>query len=74
MEIFKKRFFRGPEESFVFEPSISFIIIYYFWWVVGQKAPFFKKILYLENVIFKLFGGPQGSPSEKILQKIVPKG
>ena len=53
-----------------------------FWRVGGHhpvspiisKNTIFQKFLHLENVIFKLFGGPGRSPSEKILPKMVPKG
>ena len=38
------------------------------------KNATFQKFLHLENVIFNFFGGPGGSPSEKILPKMVPKG
>ena len=38
------------------------------------KKAIFQKILHLENVIFELFGCPGGSPSEKILPKMVQKG
>ena len=49
-------------------------MIIYFFGGLEAKNVTFQKFLHLENVISKLFGGPGGSPSEKILPKMVPKG
>ena len=35
------------------------------------KNAIYQKFWQLKNVIFKLFGGPRGSPSEKFLSKIL---
>ena len=40
----------------------------------GQKNDTFQKILHLENVIFKLFGGPGGSPIVNARIMIILKG
>ena len=72
---FLKRFLGVQRGVFSFEPSKkSLYMIIYFLEGWRPKDATFQKILYLENVISKLFRGPGGSPSEKILPKMVPKG
>ena len=61
-------FFGGQRGIHGFEPSkISFIYDYLtFFEDLRPKNAIFQKFWQLKNVIFKLFGGPEGSPSEKI--------
>ena len=72
----KSRFFGGPEEGFWFWTLQNDFIYDYLLLLEGwrPKNPIFQKILHLENVVFKLFGGPGESPSENFLPIMVSKG
>ena len=71
----KSRFLEGPEGAFCFwtlqNDFIYDYLLFFGGW--GPKIAIFQKFLHLENVAFKLFGGPDGSPDENLLQKKVPK-